>query len=343
MKAINLFIISISFFFVACGDGNDIEDYNFKKELSGDFHDLIPFSGYNKEIIGVDTVSFELKAKLTYKNMVVGGVAKLPDGGFVISSHNGASLLLADRNMNVYKKVACCVAPMGPKVVGNRLMIGSSAYESDLTMKFQVFETENFSILKEFRFLSDSDAGDITESDNNMVYLGIIPDHFQTYSYLVQLSLNSLDTVELRSTDNLFFHTGHRAYGVDSLAYIASSLNKGIGIYNLNTKETILTKYYTDYPALAVKDKLVRCRYPRVEGDYFYATFEESSTVYLTKFDRYTLDLVQLTRLEKPERKSNRLNGYEINYFGRFITLLSDIEIVFTDYRTGKTVAKVSY
>jgi hypothetical protein len=55
------------------------------------------------------------------------------------------------------------------------------------------------------------------------------------------------------------------------------------------------------------------------------------------------LDLVQLFTIESPYKESNRLAGFEIAYMGRFITVNSDAEIVFADFRTGKTIGKVRY
>jgi hypothetical protein len=156
------------------------------------------------------------------------------------------------------------------------------------------------------------------------------------------LNLSNLDTIQIKSDDALFFQTGLHGIIKDSLLYITSSLQKSAGIYNLNTKSMVLTRTQESYTELADKNFL-RSRFPRLEGDYFYTTFETSRVVNIAKFNRYTLDLVQFTEIEVPDKANSYLHEYHFAICGRFIAIWSKNEIVFVDFRTGKTAGKVRY
>jgi hypothetical protein len=148
--------------------------------------------------------------------------------------------------------------------------------------------------------------------------------------------------VQIKSKDQFFYQTGLHGVFKDTLLYLTSSLQKSIGIYNLNTNNMVLKRTQEYYAELANKD-CMRTRFPRLEGDYFYATFENQYDVYLAQFNSSTLELIKVTALETPDISHSSFGGYTIIWFGRFLTIKSNEEIVFVDFRTGKAEGKVRY
>ncbi len=89
----------------------EIDEYNYKVIMKGDLKDLVIIN-YGKNIYGIDTANFQIKAHIVVDDMAFGGVAKLNNEGLVFT-HNrrvknnawGKSMYIVNNQCEIIKKM----------------------------------------------------------------------------------------------------------------------------------------------------------------------------------------------------------------------------------------------
>jgi hypothetical protein len=128
------------------------------------------FVDSGSDIFGIDTTTFTVEVHLRIPNMATGGVCQLPKGGIAFT-HNcnlnnnkkGNELYVTDANYKMIDKYPICGNPMAPKVINNILMVGSASFAENGKMSFQLYNTNNFSLIQEYFFEDMIDAWKIAE------------------------------------------------------------------------------------------------------------------------------------------------------------------------------------
>ncbi len=342
-----IFLFFILFPFLGCVKDNITNKFDYNVVKRADLTNLLLFD-YGPNILGVDTTDFTVKAQIRIDDMSFGGVAKLPNGGAAFTYTRRASndgwgnlLYVTDKNCNLLNKYKICDSPLGPKVINNLLMVGGSEIVTGVKFKFQIYNTDNFKLLKEYLFQGMVDSWQITEW-NNEAYFGVHPDGTPKNGYVVQLDLNSLDTTMILNNDTSLFDASSTVFRQDSILYIFKMLEKKIFIYDLNSKTVKLTAKVADYPEVA-KLNADRLIFPYFKDGYLYGFFEKNDysgaqISYWAKFNASTLALISLKQLNTPYKSS-----YNEFYAGSYYVIQFYDQVVFVDIETGVVVKTVSF
>ena len=341
-----MLLISVLIYCSGCRKDNITYNFDYKIVQQADLTNLLMFyDGPN--IIGLDTTDFTIKAQIRVDDMSFGGVAKLPSGGVAFTYSRRASndgwgslLYVTDRNCNLVNRYKICYSPMGPKVVNNLLMVGSSEIESGVKFKFQIYNTDNYSLLKEFQFEDMADSYQIT-AWNNDIYFGVNPTGFfenNNYhpknGYIVQLDLSTFDTTLIMKNDTNLLDAYSTVYRQDSLLYIFKTIQKKIFVYNFSTKSVTHIAKVNEYPEV-VKINALRISSPYYKDGYLYGFFENdgyyNQQTYWAKFNASTLELISLKQVNSPGDY-----GYAEFYAGSyFVMQFYNHYVSFVDIKTG--------
>jgi hypothetical protein len=331
--------------------------YEYQILKSGSPNGLVFFlCTTSSDIVGIDTTTFTVEAWVRMKNMSIGGVAKLPQGGIAFTHHRrisdnawGNTLYVTDDSYNIIGTYPICLSPMAPKVIGNTLMVGSSGLEDNLRYKFQLYDTETFQLKKEFLLEDMADAWQISEY-GNYAYIGVDVNIPLTHnSYVAQVDLNTLSMTTLFNNTSFFNSFTYHCARKDNLLYVFSVVGKDLCIIDLSTNTIGNVVKTSQYPEIAAKnaDHLI---FPRVTGDYLYAFLgtrvgEGQYLPYRLKFNTSNFALEDIKRLDIPGGYTN--GGYTF-FAGRFLVIGVEVEageigqyVVFIDVESGEIVNTV--
>lgn len=340
-------------------------NHEYRVKQKADLSKLLIFEdGLN--IFGVDTVDFTVKAQISVDNIVFGGAAKLPNGGVAFTHHRskggawGSKLYVTDRNCTLQGTYDICASPMGPAVINNLLFVGSSGITPPgVNFEFQILDANNFSLKKEFLFRDMVNGWHISHC-NDKAYIGINPDSDYPdyeYSYIVELDLNTLDTVIITDTTEFFLNAYFLVEKYGSLLYIFSSRyifstrTQDIYIYDLDTKTIRMVATISKIPLIATMQE-GSLSHPRIYNGYLYGLFTEPYYYevgiwkqHLVKFDMNTLEYISHVSLN--ELSEGTAAGSEITYQNRFLIRhvgggLGERFVLFEDMETGQIEHRVT-
>jgi len=327
--------------------------YNYTIKEKTDMSNLLVFY-YGSSIFGIDTTDFSVKGHIRVDDMSFGGVAKLPSGGIAFTHHRRASnnawgntLYVTDNDCNLLSAYEICYSPMSPKVINNKLLVGSSMVEPGARFKFQIYDTDNFTMQKEYLFHDMLDAWQIIDGGNK-AYLGIHHIGYETeYSYIVELDLNTLDTTIIGDKTDFFLNAHLTTFRQDTLLYIFNVLEKNVCIYNLCSNSIILTGEVSQHPAIIAMhaDRLTHAIY---YNGFLYGKLELDTSggwvvSYMVKLNPNTLEYVSHKKLDTPKGYTSGAHQF---YTGRFLVMQfirdSETQIVFFDIETGNIEHEVT-
>jgi hypothetical protein len=232
---------------------------------------------------------------------------------------------------------------MGPKVVNNVLLVGSSAIEGGKS-KLQLYNTHNFELIKEFLLDDMVDAWQIHGYDH-YAYFGVyvsMPFRDRESSYIVQLDLNTQDTTEFSLKTDFFEEAALAACRQDSLLYVFNIVKKDISTVNLNNR-TIHSIEMSKYPEIAAEDaENILC--PKVIDGHLYGLLgrhdeEGHYTCNWLKLNAFTFDLEDIKKLELPEGSTT---GDDLFSVGRFFIIKIRKDILFINAENGELIKTVA-
>lgn len=191
----------------------------FTVEKQGDLSRLAVVAAGDNSLVGIDTATFRMEARIHCKNMLFDKAIKLADGGvLVINGEDKAppKLYIFDSDCSLRTSISVPGGPITPFVHGNLVLIGSrffgpggtqvAVYQLDnlshrktLGLKGRLLRQENFSGQGERIFLP---------YDGSVVY------PHPTASYVVMLDANTLDTTHL--------HVGEPLEGESAETFISA-------------------------------------------------------------------------------------------------------------------------
>ena len=340
-----------------CSSCENLVGYDYVVKQRAELTNLLVFY-YGPNIVGIDTTDFTVRAHMRVADMSFGGVAKLPSGGIAFTHHRRASnnawgntLYVTDKNCNLLNTYTITDSPMTPKVINNLLLIGSSAIDSGVTFNFQIYDTDNFNLKREYQFRDMVDAWQITTWNNDKAYFGIrptgnYPSH--EYSYVVELDLNTLDTTVISKEIDFFSNdevvtTGLAALRHESLLYIFNVLEKKICIYDLSSRTVKHVAKVREYPQIAALEtvRLVRPYFHNnfLYGQLAYNNSQGTEISYLAKFDPISLELVEIISLEVHR---GYIRGAHQFYMGNYLVRQFERNVTFTNIETGRTEHNVA-
>jgi hypothetical protein len=328
--------------------------YDYQIIKSGNPEGLVFFlCATGSDIVGIDTSTFTVEAWVRMKNMSIGGVTKLPQGGIAFTHHRrvsdnawGNTLHVTDDNYNIIGKYPICPSPMAPKVIGNTLLIGSSG-SSDLKYPLQLYDTKAFQLEKELLLEDMVDAWEISEYEN-YAYFGIyvnVP--FTHNSYVAQIDLNTLELTKFSNNTNFFKTTTYNICRKENLLYVCNLIAKDLCTIDLNTNTIGNVVKTSQYPQIAAitSEHII---FPKVIGDYLYAFLgtrvgEGEYLPYWLKFNANTFALEDIKRLDIPMGYNN--GGYTF-FAGRFLVIGVEVHeegqyVTFIDVESGEIVNTV--
>jgi hypothetical protein len=316
---------------------------------------FIVMGSTDSDIVGIDTTTFTIEAWVRMKNMSIGGVAKLPQGGIAFTHHRrisdnawGETLYVTDDCYSIIGTYPVCPSPMGPKVIGNTLMVGSSALNENGKYKFQVLDAATFQLRKEFQLEDSEDAWEISAYENHAYFDVDVGPPFTGNSYIVQLDLSTLSTTEFSGATNFFKEAAFSCCRKDSLLYVVNLLSKNLCLINLNSKIVGNVVEVSHYPQVAAVNA-VHLIAPMVIGDHLYAflgSYDEDGNYicHWLKLNAKTLTLEDIRKNTLPNGYSN--GGYQL-FAGRFwVVGVKDSpteNVVFIDFEKGEVVNIVTF
>jgi hypothetical protein len=302
----------------------------------------------DSDIVGVDTTTFTVEAWVRMKNMSIGGVAKLPQGGIAFTHHRrisdnawGETLYVTDKSYNIIGKYPICPSPMAPRVIGSTLLVGSSGLDENIKHKFQVLDAETFQLKKEFHFEDMEDAWEISAYENYAYFDVCVDMPFTSSSYVVELNLGTLKTTEFYNNTSFFKEAAFNTCRKDSLLYVVNLLQKNLCLINLNSHAIGNVVEVSRYPQVATVDA-IHLLAPRVVGEYLYAFLgnwneEGNYTCYRLKLNANTFAFEDVKKITLPE--GNTTGAYQ-SFVGRFwVVGVSDNStghVVFIDVECGE-------
>jgi hypothetical protein len=302
----------------------------------------------SSDILGIDTVTFTLEVHLRVSNMITGGVCQLPKGGIAFTynsnSNNkrGNELYVTDENYNIVDKYSVCVSPMAPKVINNILLVGSSVFEQNGKMKFQLYNTDNFALIQEHSFEDMIDAWKIA-AYNTYAYFGIdiSPPYIDRQDgYIVELDLATQKLKEISFSSNAFFKQDD-AYSLcrnGSLLYVFQRTKKNLCIIDLNTNSIDTIVPTGSYPEIVAIDAW-NIAHPIVIGNYIYAFLSLPPMCYWVKFNASTFNLENIKEI-----KVSYGAGPASQFIaGRFLVTSAEKRILFIDVESGEVVNEHRY
>jgi len=349
-------ILSLLIFIITSCINEELKDFDYKVLMKGDLKDLVIID-YGKNIYGIDTSTFEIKAHIVVEDMVFGGVAKLNNDGLVFTHHRrasnnawGKSMYFVNNQCEVVKKIEICDSPMTPKVIGDKIYVGSSAIETGVNYKFQVYDAKNYTKLKDFEFKSMMDGWQFNAYDST-VYLPVHPDGINSkyeYSYIVNLNTTTLDTTSIRVKEDWTYDAAMAVCKDGNNLIVFSLVQFIVTKYELTSKQTIKTRQLLEYPQIK-ELKAWNISDPIVDDKYIYAFIRGGNNdttgkaLYCwVKLDKTDLSLVDFKKLDLfPGGVGS------VFYCGRYfvIPLIMNVEgyqnNMFIDYKTGEVKGNV--
>jgi hypothetical protein len=360
MKKINIKIVTslfiLSLFNISC-DKDIIDGFKYEVEQKADLKNLL-IVPHADHIFGIDTVDFTIKAQITIKDMVFGGVAKLPDGGIVFTHHRRASnnawgnqMYIVNRNCELIEKIDICDSPIAPKVIENRIYVGSSAIEEGVKYKFQVYDATTYSLVKKFQFRYMLDAWRYSKFDNE-VYLPISPEELynkpREYSYIIKFDTETSDTTSIRFSESFALSPGLNVSKQDNILYIFGLIEKMVIKYDIEQHRVIAQRDLNEYPIVSELNAW-HIAFPKVKGDFLYGFLGGGSSNGKTMLSWVKISLNDLSLVEYklvdvyPGGFAGNEKSYEGNYFVvRSIDNVNNTShLMFIDYTTGEIVEYV--
>jgi hypothetical protein len=354
MKKVSMFAILPSCLLAFCsGCDNPLDhkytSYKYTIKENTDLSDLLVFY-YGPSIFGIDTTDFSVKGHIRIDDMSIGGVAKLPSGGVAFTHHRRASnnawgntLYVTDKDCNLLNTYEICWSPMAPNVINKSLLIGSTAIEQPGTkFVFQIYDTDNFNLKKEYMFEDMVDAWQITCYNKN-AYFGIGPGYASgssQYGYVIELNLDTFDTTIINAETDFFLNAHPTALRQDSLLYILNILEKNICIYSFQSKSITFTKEVSKIPIIADM-QATRVTHPSIYNGYLYCKFELNTSYgnvisYLVKLNPNTLEYVSHKQLDTPMGMTvGSFHFYVGHYFVMQFLREKELQIIFYNRETG--------
>ncbi|GHT52463.1 hypothetical protein AGMMS49982_12770 [Bacteroidia bacterium] len=337
----------------SCVEIFDTKEYKYEILKSEDSKNLV-FLHYGPHIVGIDTATFTVKAHVRMNDMVFGGVAKLPTGGIAFTHHRrassntwGSTLYVTDAQYNIVNKYAICPSPMAPKVINNVLMVGSTAYEEGGTMKFQLYNTNGFGLIKEFLFEDMVDAWIIAEYEN-YAYFGVSvddnPSKERRYSYVVQLDLNNGNKTEYSLKNDFFKESTYSICRQDSILYVFNRTKKDICTINLNNQSISNVVPISKYPEIAATNAW-NVAHPKAMREHLYSFLggfdEQGFSCYRVKLNASTFVLEDIKEIKMPI-VSGDTGAAEQFLAGRFLVSRIENYVLFIDVESGEIVETVT-
>ncbi|GHT38372.1 hypothetical protein AGMMS49965_01530 [Bacteroidia bacterium] len=350
-----IIIIALGIGIVSCNSYQEIVDikgYKYEILKSGNSKNLL-FLCEASNIVGIDTTTFTVEVQLRMNDMSFGGVTKLPNGGIAFTherrtSNNawGETLYVTDDEYSIVNTYPVCPSPMAPKVVNNVLMVGSSGLEEGGTMKFQLYNISDFSLIKEFLLEDMVDAWRILGHDN-YAYFGVPvnrPFPNRQYSYLVELDLNTNNITEFFDENDFFKESAYSLWKQDSILYVFNIGKKDACTLNLNNKTISQPIKISQYPEIKAINAL-NCFHPKYIDGHLYVFFGEYG---YGMDDPYICHWVKLNAKTFALEKINKLTipfgltgpAYQF-HAGRFYVIQVEKNVLFIDVESGEIVETV--
>lgn len=326
--------------------------YEYQILKSGNPDGLVfMLTGYtDSDIVGIDTTTFTVEAWVRMKNMSIGGVAKLPQGGIAFTHHRrisdnawGNTLYVTDKGYNIVGKHPVCLSPMAPKVIGNTLLIGSSGIENNSKHKLQLYDTDNFQLKKELQFEDMEDAWEISAYENYAYFDVCVSPPFTNSSYVVELDLSTLSTTEFSGSGSFFKEAAFSCWRKDSLLYVFSLGAIDLFVINLNSKVVGSPVKINRYPEIAAIVDAWHLIFPRVIGEHLYGFIgkhEGDGSYYVCHWIKLNINTFALEEIKKISFPKGDTSGAYQSYVGRFwmVGILDEVEqhVVFIDVERGE-------
>jgi hypothetical protein len=278
--------------------------------------------------------------------MVMGGATKLPNGGIGFTSHRsiskngwGATLYVTDKDYRITGKYQICDSPMAPKLVGNSLLIGSTAIEKDLSHKLNVYDATTFKLKKEYFFTDMVDGWRITGHQGEAYFGAIDSRIYDSYhSHFFQINLNTLEIKDFyQDVDILKGVAALQGWIEKDKVYLTNGDEKDMGVLNISTGE------YTHIISLInereISNKNMRFIFNPVKIDNnLYAIMRDYDTdsgyfAYVVNVDLIDNTLKTVTKLPFP-RNTSDISKDTLMCDGLFVIRVDD-KVYFIDLTTA--------
>jgi YVTN family beta-propeller protein len=347
--ALILAIISLG----SCTKWFEPKGYEYKILKSGNPQNLVFLSCGTSDMVGIDTNTFTVAAHIRMENMSIGGVTKLPQGGIAFTHERrvsdnawGNTLYVTDDKYNIVGKYPVCLSPMAPKVVNNVLMVGSSGFEDGGKMKFQLYSTDNFTLLKEFLFEDMVDACQILEYGQYAYFDVRVDEPYRerTYSYIVQLDMNTLNAKEISEKSAFFKNAAFGIWRQDALLYVLNAGEKDVCVIDLNTGKIQQTVATGKYPEIANKNAW-NFFHPRIISGSLYGLLcgHDNEGYYfghIVKLNAATFALESVKKINTPI-ESGDTGPADQFYAGQYLVQRVENYVLFLDLERGEVAHTV--
>jgi hypothetical protein len=332
-------------------------DYQILKSGNPDGLVFIEMGNTGSDIVGIDTTTFTVEAWVRMKNMSIGGVAKLPQGGIAFTHHRrisdnawGNTLYVTDKSYNITGTYPICPSPMAPRVIGSTLLVGSSGFDRNTKYKFQLYDTDNFQLKKELHLEDMKDAWEISAYENFAYFDVDVEPPFTGNSYVVELDLSTLGTTEFSGSGNFFKEAAFNCWRKDNLLYVVNLIEKDLCVINLNSKTVGNPIKISRYPEIAAIKNVEHLIFPRVIGDYLYGFIggrEGEGHYYVCHCIKLNVNTFTLEDIKRIDFPGGFTNGAYQFYVGRFwvVGISDDVNqhVVFVDVERGEIANTVTF
>lgn len=347
-----LSLLIISFISISCKKFRD-DDYKYNIEQQADLSTLLVVPFYD-HIFGIDTINMEIKAHIRIEDVDLGGVEKLPNGGIVATLSRNLKtnswlnqMCIIDKDCDLQQKINVCSSPVFPNVCGNIICVGSSAIEKGLKYKFQIYDANNYQLLKNYKFRRMLSAWKYRMYDDE-VYLPIEPEKIYQQecenSYIVKVNSTTGDTTSIRFDKNIAYDDAFNVFKKENILYICSLLQKKVIKYDIESKTILAEITITDYPEVSVLGDIWNINNPIEKDGYVYAflkggcSSENQRQEYAwVKLSSEDLSLVDMKIIDK---YSGSFSGDECRYVGNYFMVRAIDEnitnLMLIDYTTGE-------
>ncbi|PID94727.1 MAG: hypothetical protein CSA89_00765 [Bacteroidales bacterium] len=296
----------------------------------------------------------EIKAHIRIEDMHLGGVSKLPNGGVVatlsrnLKTNNWLNqMCIIGKDCDLKQKINVCPSPVSPNVCGNIICVGSSAIEEGLKYKFQIYDADNYQLLKKYQFRRMLSAWKYRMYDDE-VYLPIEPEKIYQQecenSYIVKVNSTTGDTTSIRFGKNIAYDDAFDVFKKENILYICSLLQKKIIKYDIESKTILAETTITDFPEISALPKFDNVRSPIVKNGYVYAFFgggydidTQKEKLGWVKLSEEDLSLVDMKVIDKYR---GGFLGDECRYVGNYFMVRAIFQnttnLMLIDYTTGE-------